>query len=74
MVELRKDVMNRHLPLKRSALLLCIAVAGVLALPHPSPRNNGWFVHNAWFERELVPRLRERVAEILAASPQRPAR
>lgn len=37
-----------------------------LALPHPSPRNNRWFKHNPWFERELVPALRTRVAEALA--------
>lgn len=37
-----------------------------LALPHPSPLNNGWLKRNAWFERELVPALRRRVAEVLA--------
>lgn len=40
--------------------------ADTIALPHPSPRNNGWFKHNPWFERELVPVLRTRVAEALA--------
>lgn len=34
-------------------------------LPHPSGRNQGWFKHNPWFERELVPVLRARVAEAL---------
>jgi len=38
----------------------------VIALPHPSPRNNLWLKRNAWFERELVPLLRERVAQVLA--------
>lgn len=38
----------------------------VVALPHPSPRNNLWLKRNAWFERELVPLLRERVAQVLA--------
>jgi uracil-DNA glycosylase len=38
----------------------------VVPLPHPSPRNNLWLRRNAWFEKDLVPRLRERVAEILA--------
>lgn len=37
----------------------------IVPLPHPSPRNNGWLAHNAWFERELVPRLKARVAEIV---------
>lgn len=31
-------------------------------LPHPSPRNIAWFQHNPWFEREVLPALRERVA------------
>jgi uracil-DNA glycosylase len=35
-------------------------------LPHPSPRNNGWLALNPWFERELVPALRQRVAAVLA--------
>ena len=34
-------------------------------LPHPSPRNVRWFNNNRWFERELVPQLRERVALLL---------
>lgn len=38
----------------------------LLALPHPSPRNNLWLKRNAWFERELVPALREQVARTLA--------
>jgi uracil-DNA glycosylase len=39
-----------------------------IALPHPSPRNNGWFKHNGWFESDLLPSLRERVGRVLAAS------
>jgi uracil-DNA glycosylase len=31
-------------------------------LPHPSPRNVGWFKHNPWFDAEVVPALREAVA------------
>lgn len=37
----------------------------VLPLPHPSPRNNLWLRRNPWFEAEVVPVLRARVAEIL---------
>ena len=33
----------------------------VLPLPHPSPRNNGWFKHQPWFEAELLPELQRRV-------------
>lgn len=40
----------------------------VVPLPHPSPTNNGWFSANRWFELELVPRLRERIAGIIANS------
>lgn len=34
-------------------------------LPHPSPRNNLWLKRNPWFEVELIPALRARVAEAL---------
>lgn len=36
-----------------------------IPLPHPSPRNNRWIRQNPWFEAELLPALRKRVAEIL---------
>lgn len=36
-----------------------------LPLPHPSPRNQGWLRQNPWFEREVLPLLRARVAEAL---------
>lgn len=36
------------------------------ALPHPSPRNVGWFKANPWFERDAVPALRERVRALFA--------
>lgn len=38
----------------------------VLPLPHPSPRNNLWLRRNPWFEAEVLPALRSRVAELLA--------
>lgn len=34
-------------------------------LPHPSPRNNLWLRRNPWFEDELLPLVRNRVAEVL---------
>lgn len=37
----------------------------VFALPHPSPRNNLWLKKNPWFEREVLPRLKQRVREAL---------
>jgi uracil-DNA glycosylase len=39
----------------------------IIPLPHPSPRNNIWLRRNPWFEQELVPVLRRRVSEALAA-------
>lgn len=39
----------------------------LVPLPHPSPRNIGWLQRNPWFERELLPRLRERVQVVLNA-------
>ncbi len=44
---------------------------GVVVLPHPSGRNNGWFKINPWFEAELVPALRARVAAVLAGAAPR---
>jgi len=36
----------------------------ILPLPHPSPRNNGWLRSNPWFERQVLPRLRDRVRKL----------
>lgn len=36
-----------------------------LPLPHPSWRNTAWLRRNPWFEAELVPELRRRVAALL---------
>ncbi len=36
-----------------------------LPLPHPSPRNQRWLRQNPWFEYEVLPLLRQRVADIL---------
>jgi uracil-DNA glycosylase len=62
-----------HLP--DEAASLTETVAGwhrhwpfVLPLPHPSPRNNGWLKRNPWFEADLVPALRRRVADVLAGA------
>ena len=38
----------------------------LIPLPHPSPRNNIWLRRNPWFEADVLPALRQRVAEILA--------
>lgn len=41
------------------------APPGVVPLPHPSWRNTGWLRRRPWFEAELVPELRRRVAAAL---------
>jgi uracil-DNA glycosylase len=38
----------------------------VVPLPHPSWRNTGWLKRHPWFETEVVPMLRSRVAAMLA--------
>ncbi len=40
-------------------------VSGRFPLVHPSPRNQLWMSRNPWFEAEVIPALRERVAEAL---------
>lgn len=42
------------------------APPGVIPLPHPSWRNTGWLRRNPWFQDELLPELRRRVAQALA--------
>lgn len=34
-------------------------------LVHPSPRNNIWLAKNPWFESELLPELKKRVAQLM---------
>jgi uracil-DNA glycosylase len=36
-----------------------------ICLPHPSWRSTGWMQRNPWFAAEIIPRLRQRVAEAL---------
>jgi uracil-DNA glycosylase len=39
---------------------------GILPLPHPSWRNTGWLRKNPWFEEEVVPWLRSRIAALVS--------
>ena len=60
-----------HLPQHRGTLTEAVRqwrhhAPHLLALPHPSPRNNGWLRQNPWFEQELLPELRARVVQALA--------
>ena len=43
----------------------------LMALPHPSWRSTGWMRRNSWFEAEVVPSLRRRVAAALQAPAER---
>lgn len=38
---------------------------GQVVLPHPSPRNQRWLSSNLWFGQEVLPAVRQRVAEVL---------
>lgn len=60
-----------HLPEARGTLTEVVAawrdhLPHTVPLPHPSPRNRLWLRRNPWFEAELLPALRQRVAEVLA--------
>lgn len=44
------------------------AAPTVLPLPHPSWRNTGWLARNPWFDEDLLPELRRRVAALVAPS------
>jgi uracil-DNA glycosylase len=36
----------------------------IVALPHPSWRNNGWLKRNPWFDADMLPALRCEVREV----------
>jgi uracil-DNA glycosylase len=38
---------------------------GVICLPHPSWRNTAWLRRNSWFEDEVTPYLRQRIAQMV---------
>ena len=63
---------NWHLPGLRGKTLTEAVQAdangadGVFLLPHPSPRNNIWLRKNPWFEEDVLPKLKRRVAAALA--------
>jgi len=37
----------------------------LLPMPHPSPRNNRWLKTNPWFEQDVLPALKGRIADLL---------
>ena len=46
-----------------------VGPSGPLALPHPSWRSTGWMRRNPWFETDVLPVLKARVAAALVHSP-----
>lgn len=40
---------------------------GYFVLPHPSPRNVGWFQSNPWFKDEVLPTLKSEVRSALSS-------
>lgn len=63
--------LDYHLPGAKGAITHAVREwrshgSDVIALPHPSGRNNIWLKRNRWFEEEVVPQVRERVAQALA--------
>lgn len=45
---------------------------GYLVLPHPSPRNVGWFQRNPWFDVDVLPTLKSEVAKALPEADAAP--
>lgn len=61
-----------HLPKRYKTLTAAVedwesVWPAMLPLPHPSPRNQRWFRNNAWFETDVLPKLRRRVRRLLKA-------
>lgn len=42
-----------------------LLLKNIIAIPHPSPRNNIWLKKNPWFEQEVIPVLQQRVLSLL---------
>ena len=65
-----KYAIERHLNLKGPLTKIVTDwrdhAPDVFVLPHPSWRNNAWLKKNPWFETDLLPVLRRRIAEIVA--------
>ncbi len=57
--------LGRKMPVTRAVRQMDQHGAGIFALPHPSWRNTGWIKKNPWFEADVLPELKTRVAEAL---------
>lgn len=61
---------ERYLPDPRGSMTEAVAnwreyLPDYVPLPHPSWRTLGWARRNPWFEAEMLPKLRRRIADIL---------
>ena len=60
-----------HLPRCASASVTDAVLAwrerwpSLVPLPHPSPRNQRWLRANSWFDRDVLPELRDRVRKLV---------
>lgn len=63
--------MEWHLPNDRPGTVTGVVQAWrefwpeILVLPHPSPRNNIWLKKNPWFEQDVIPVLKAKVAALV---------
>ena len=65
-----KYAQNHYLHSQRQTLAETVShwqdcPSGLFPLPHPSPRNLRWFRNHPWFENEVLPAFRNRLAAIL---------
>ncbi|MEO8855961.1 MAG: uracil-DNA glycosylase family protein [Burkholderiaceae bacterium] len=70
-VVIGRYALDYHLPAAKGSLTSAVQAwrshgSDVIALPHPSGRNNIWLKRNRWFEEEVLPEVRQRVAQALA--------
>ena len=56
---------DRKLSLTERVRVNASQTEGVIALPHPSPRNRHWLTNNPWFEQDTLPALRANVQQVL---------
>jgi uracil-DNA glycosylase len=69
-----KYALDYHLP--NQAATLTERVRGwqshwprIVPMPHPSPRNNLWLRRNPWFEEDVLPAVRARIAALVCGRP-----
>ena len=64
---LRRKTLTETVRDWRSILAASDPECAVIPLPHPSWRNSGWIAKNPWFESDLLPELKIRVATLISS-------